>query len=86
MRAEIVNGGKTARLTKLGASLWSIVRDIFGLEGRDAEIVTVGRKVAQLNAIRVPEWGVMEGDYDAGALPWGFTLDLDGIGELRLAP
>ncbi|MBI2604295.1 MAG: hypothetical protein HYW56_02010, partial [Candidatus Harrisonbacteria bacterium] len=82
---EKVNAGKL-RLTKFGASLWSIVRDAFGLEGRAAEIVAIGKRVAQFNAIRVPEWGVTEGKYDARALPWGFVLDLGDEKGLRLMP
>lgn len=75
---------RVVKMMKVGASLWSIVRDVFGLEGRDADIMIIGKKIARLNAIRVPEWGIIEGAYDAGALPWGFELNLDNE-ALRLA-
>lgn len=59
---------------------------MLGLEGKDSAIVEAGKLLAKLNEIRVPEWGITEGRYDALALPWGFIFHLDGVEELRLAP
>lgn len=86
LAATAANTGSVS-LTKLavGDSLWKVVKHEMGTSAKDEAVKQLVRRVAEINQLSIPEWGLPSGTREARSLEIGTSLDwsplLDFLGR-----
>ncbi len=62
-----------------GDSVWKVVRRALGGAVKDEAVKSLVRRVAELNQVSIPEWGLIRGAKEARAINIGMVLDLSPL-------